>query len=758
MKKSNPPRLTSSRSPTLVSGEAAPWAHDAALEEAAGFGLWQYDVPSGRLSLSAMAARYLDVPEGPAKSLDEQLVHVVAGDLAQLLPCSKVLPSTPVQAELRVISETQGMRWLRWATLPLDPGTPGQLRGVVQDITELKHAQVRERLGFELTEFLIGSHSLGSAILSVIQLVCRNLGWEWGAYWALEPGSEGEPQLACHQFWHHPEHDMQAFTQASQALKMHPGEGLVGQVWQSGQGRWIDDMAGDPRFLRRASARENRLWSGYVFPVTYVTGDGSEHRPGVLEFFSSLSRQPDALLPKLATTIGALLAQTAQKLEQQATVLLLSQVDGLTGLTNRRHFYEVLGATCRHAEAQGQGFALMFIDLDRFKPINDAFGHDAGNTVLREFGHRLQQLAPVGAVAGRLGGDEFALLLPAAPSQHYAEVAELVRQAARRPMLHEGVELSLTASVGISLFPENGSTPPELLRSADAAMYRIKQNGRDGCDFFSEANPHALAEQQTHLMQRLQMAQDLHQALRRQELFLVYQPIFDLAHGGAHAIEALIRWRRPDGQLVPPDVFIALAEETHLIVQIGQWVVAQACRDLASLCAAGLPDLKVHVNMAAPEFTREALPQELTTLVQAHGLRPEQLSLELTESLLMKQPEQVMAVMARLRQRGFDISLDDFGKGHSALSLLKDLPISTLKIDRAFVRGLGQRDSERAILATIMDLGRHLGLQVITEGVETDTQLACVRGCGGQLIQGFLLSRPLPLDALRQRLLPDAAG
>jgi len=209
---------------------------------------------------------------------------------------------------------------------------------------------------------------------------------------------------------------------------------------------------------------------------------------------------------------------------------------------------------------------------------------------------------------------------------------------------------------------------------------------------------------------------------------------------------------------VPPDVFIALAEETHLIVQIGQWVVAQACRDLASLCAAGLPQLKVHVNMAAPEFTREALPDELTALVQTHGLRPDQLSLELTESLLMKQPEQVMAVMARLRQRGFDISLDDFGKGHSALSLLKDLPISTLKIDRAFVRELGQRDSERAILATIMDLGRHLGLQVITEGVETTTQLDVVQACGGRLIQGYLLSRPLPLDALRARLLPTAAA
>lgn len=730
-----------------------------ALEAAAGFGQWAH--ADGWLSLSPQAAEFFDAPgrlEGP---LDDGLTHVVVDDLLRLLPRFRSGSGPSWQQDLRVISRSQGLRWLRMTALPPDPAQPALQQGIVQDVTELKHTQMRERLGFELTEFLVGSHSLGSAILNVIQGVCNSLGWDWGAYWALETDPSGQPQLVCHQFWHPSEHDMSAFSQASRQLRLRPGEGLVGRVWQSGQATWVEDMATDPGFVRRASARASHLRSGYIFPVTYQSGDGSDHRPGVLEFYSSLARQPDAQLPQLSGTIGALLAQTAQKLEQQATVLHLSQVDGLTGLANRRHFYEVLGATCRQGEALGQPFGLMFIDLDRFKPINDAFGHDAGNTVLREFAQRLQALAPAGATAGRLGGDEFALLLPGADLQAFAEVAERVRQAARQPMRHEGVELSLSASVGISLFPENGRTPPELLRSADAAMYRIKQNGRDGSDFFSQTSPHALAEQQNVLMQRLQMAQDLHLALQRQELFLHHQPIFDQDSGRLHGTEALVRWRRPDGQLVPPDVFIPLAEEAHLIVQIGQWVAAQACADLATLEAAGLKGLRVHVNMASPEFHRDALPEELLALTRRHGLKPAQLSLELTETLVMEQPAQVTAVMGRLRAAGFEISLDDFGQGHSALSLLKQLPLNTLKIDRSFVRGLaedsgapganGTSASDEAIVRTILDLGRHLGLQVIVEGVETAAQLKRVRACGGQFVQGYLLARPMALGELLQR-------
>jgi EAL domain-containing protein (putative c-di-GMP-specific phosphodiesterase class I) len=240
----------------------------------------------------------------------------------------------------------------------------------------------------------------------------------------------------------------------------------------------------------------------------------------------------------------------------------------------------------------------------------------------------------------------------------------------------------------------------------------------------------------------------LHRALVSNEFFLEYQPIFDRDAEHMVAIEALIRWRKPNGEVVRPDVFIPVAEQSRLIVQIGRWVVTQACHDLARLHRAGFTDLQVNVNMAAPEFVNASLPGELMTVMAACGVAPRHLCLELTEGLVMKQPDKVIPVMAALRQLGFKISLDDFGMGHSSLSRMKKLPISSLKIDRSFVSGLPHDRGDAAIVRTILDLGRHMNLQVIAEGVETDAQLIFLRQFGCSLIQGFLLSRPKTVSDL----------
>ena len=721
-----------------------------ALEEAASFGRWWFEPDSAQLVLSA-AARYLNVSQRHHLRLEDGFVNVVPDDLLRLLSLLSVSAGSAIDCEFRVIDAQNKLHWLRLSSLPGELSNPAILSGILLDVTPRKHAAMRERLGFEMTEFLLGSHTLGDAIGNVIQLICKNLGWDWGAYWALEPSAQGTPRLACKHFWHLPEHNLAAFGADSARLFMAPGEGLVGRVWQQGEPGWVDDMANDPCFLRRSSAQECQLLSGYVFPVTYVSQDGHTHSPGVLEFYSSLSRQPEAQLPILSATIGALIAQMAQRLEQQALILNLAQGDELTGLANRSHFYSQLDQACRAANQSRTPFGLIFIDLDRFKPINDAFGHEAGNVVLRQFARRLRALAPVGACVGRLGGDEFALLVADGTKAQLTALAENVLQAARTPFRYEGIELTVSASIGISLFPDNGESSPELLRSADAAMYRIKHNGRNGCDFFSTKSPHMLAQQQSSLAQRLSIETELHRALYGPELFLMYQPIFDMRTQRMNAVEALIRWKRPDGKLVPPDVFIPIAEQSHLIVQIGKWVAAQACRDLAVLRAAEFENLKVHVNMAASEFMSSTLPEELRTLVAAFDLAPHSLSLELTEGMLMKQPERVIPVMHTLRQLGFEISLDDFGMGHSSLSLLRNLPISSIKIDRSFVRDLPQQSNDRAIVQTIVDLGRHMNLSVIAEGIETGSQLAVLQASGCNLIQGFLLSRPLSLaDLLRK--------
>ena len=726
--------------------------HTSAMEAAAGFGLWWHDPHSGQMLLSTHAAKLLGVQGRHHKNLDETLTHVVPDDVARLVamlsdadaPCSGSI-------EVRVLSAADGMRWLRMSTLPHDPQHPLLVNGMLQDISQVKHAAVRERLGFELTEYLVGSHALGDAIDNAIQLICKNLGWEWGAYWGMEHSGLVQPHLACKNFWHPPDYDLAEFSQASTTLHMRAGEGLVGRVWESGEAQWVESMGNDPRFLRQASARACGLWSGYVFPVTYVSDDGEHHRPGVLEFYSSLSRQPEAQLPKLSKTIGALIAQTAGRLEKEAEIRHMAQVDELTELANRGHFYALLDRRCVRGARANTGFGLMYIDLDRFKPINDAFGHEAGNVVLRGFAARLKQVAPDDALVGRLGGDEFAVLVPCRNDAELAHIAQQILEAARTPFEYEGIELTVSASVGISRFPDNGLTSPELLRSADAAMYRVKQNGRNNSDVFSNSSPNLLAQQQALIAQRLSIETELNHALQDNALFLAYQPIFDISSGRMHGVEALVRWRRQDGSLVPPDLFIPIAEQSHLIVEIDQWVMAQACRDLATLRQAGFAGLKVHVNMAATEFANSALPENLRQLTASLGIDPSSISLELTEGMLMKHPEQVVRVMHDLRKLGFEISLDDFGMGHSSLSMLKNLPISSMKVDRSFVRDLPTQARDRAIVNTIVDLGQHMGLDVIAEGVETQPQLDVLRQTGCTLIQGFLLSRPLSLQDLLLR-------
>ncbi|MFG6416392.1 putative bifunctional diguanylate cyclase/phosphodiesterase [Roseateles sp. DC23W] len=721
-------------------------AIQADLERAAGFGQWWYDPMTGQSLLSAMAREYLEMPGESADGLQGCFGHVFEDDLPELICLwTGALGQRPL--DIRVIGLAHGLRWLRVTPLPPDPARPRWRHGLLQDITDLTHAAVRERLGYALTEFLVGTHTLEDAIINVIQLICRNLGWEWGAYWRME-GGEADGELHCRHFWHPPDRDLEQFSAVSAALGMAPGDGLVGRVWASGNAEWVEDMSADRRFLRRRSANMCGLWSGYVFPVTYVSDDGERHRPGVLEFYSSLSRQPDAQLPKVSATIGALIAQTAQRLETETVIRRLAQVDEMTELDNRGYFYNQLNRHCALQQRQDGRFALIFIDLDRFKPINDAFGHEAGNAVLQEFARRLRAVAPAPARVGRLGGDEFAVLVPDSSGERLAALVDAILAAASRPFAYADVAVSMSASIGVARFPENGLSGPELLRSADAAMYRVKQNGRNGSNVFSTSSPDTLAEQRDRLARRMTMEAELRDALQTGQLSLVYQPIVDIVAGQLHGVEALIRWHKPGGESVPPDVFIPIAEQSDLIIHIGRWVLGQTLHDLSSLQGGPLEGLKVHVNMAASEFTSNALPEMLRAMSMRLGVPAPQVVLELTEGMLMSQPEQVMRVMHRLREIGFEISLDDFGMGHSSLAMLKSLPISSLKIDRSFVRDLASGERDRAIAQTIMDLGQHLQLEVIAEGIEDEAQLAVLQACGCRLGQGYLLGRPLPLDDL----------
>ncbi|WP_297925145.1 GGDEF domain-containing protein [uncultured Agitococcus sp.] len=720
------------------------------VEHLAHFGRWWLHLPSQRLLLSQGASHLLDIAIG-SYNLNDVLEKAIPLDQANF---RDNLLSIQLNAyDCRVLHHLNGLRWLKVTELAVNHDIKS---GVIVDNTSEKLALMRERFSFATSQFLVSAQQIEAAITKVIQLVCENLGWDWGAYWAMEQRHQSEARLNCKYYWHHPQQPLVPFTDNSLALSMGAGEGLVGTVWHTSQPSWVENMENDYGFLRRNSAKLCGLKSGYAFPISYVSSDGTRHSVGVMEFFSFFSRQQEAQLPNLSAMIGALVAQTIQRMEQQESIQQLARIDDLTGIYNRQYFHDVLDRACFKATANQQSFAVLFIDLDRFKPINDGFGHDAGNLVLQEFARRLQNLVGENSIIGRLGGDEFAIL--ARNSQSLPELqilAEQVLLAARTPFYFAGHELTVSASVGVSVFPDNGWTSAELVRSADMAMYKSKQRGRNALTFVSEDSSEDLAKERSLLVQQITIEAELHHALVKQQFFLDYQPIFDFNAVGMRmvAVEALIRWRRANGDIVHPDVFIPIAEQSRLIVQIGRWVFKQACLDLLHLQQSGFKDLQLNVNMAALEFTNPSLPYELNEIAEQCGLAPRYLCLEITEGMIMRQPDKVIGVMRSLRKLGFKISLDDFGVGHSSLTRLKVLPISSLKIDRSFVMGLPDDRGDRAIVRTILDLGKHMHLAVVAEGVETDRQLSYLRQFGCHLIQGYVLSKPLSIKALLQEYL-----
>jgi diguanylate cyclase (GGDEF)-like protein len=610
---------------------------------------------------------------------------------------------------------------------------------------------MREQFSFESTQLMIGTSTLDEAVSKMIALVCTNLGWDCGMYWAVaQSGSEAGRLVLTHYWSGEARSPSDVFEHAGgDRLSIAPREGVVGAVWSSGKARWIEDIATDPEFLYPAYAHKSGIHSGYAFPVAYDSDDGRRHRPGVLIFFSCLSRQRTAQLPKLSAAIGGLIAQTAQRLAQQEDIRSLAQVDALSGLANRRHFHDLLDGACHRAASRQVPLGVLFIDLDRFKPINDGLGHAVGDAVLSQFAQRLAALTPRGAYAGRVGGDEFALFFyPGDGASRMRELVEQVLLAARTRFVVDERELVISASVGVSMYPADGATSAELLRNADTAMYSAKRGGRNGVSFYSDHPSHGDAQSRDALELQLTVEAELMHALAGGHLFLEYQPVFDTTTSKVRAVEALVRWRRPDGSIVAPDVFIPVAEQSHLIVDIGRWVIRQACADLARLHAAGMAELQLNVNMAAREFMNASLPGEISIITRGAGIAPRHLCLELTEGMMMNHPEQVIPVMRALRDHGFRISVDDFGMGYSSLSRLKDLPISSLKVDRSFVRGLPDDHQDRAMVQTIVDIGRNMQLEVIAEGVETEAQLMLLRSLGCTLIQGYLTGRPISLEQL----------
>ena len=437
------------------------------------------------------------------------------------------------------------------------------------------------------------------------------------------------------------------------------------------------------------------------------------------------------------------LAQSLTLANRELTQLALH--DPLTGLPNRVLLADRIGQAMYRVREQGGCFALMFIDLDGFKPVNDAFGHHMGDLLLREVALRLREDLRSQDTLARIGGDEFVLLV------QLAEADDALRLAARQVGLIGRTfrvaehELQISASVGIALYPGNGHSAEELLMNADAAMYHAKGTGKNGYSYYD-------ASMNSNARRQLQLLQDLRIAVEQRQFSLHYQPKFDAANGRPVGAEALLRWVHPTQGLLMPDTFIDLAEKTGLIIAIGEWVLNEACRQMREWYVLGYTDWRIAVNLSALQFCHAGLVQSVATALATHCLPANSLTLEITETTAMSDADASMTVLQQLSDMGVDLSIDDFGTGYSSLMYLKRLPANELKIDRGFVRDLEHDSDDAAIVSAIVALGQALGLRIVAEGVETDVQQSFLTRLGCDSLQGYLLGHPLPAERFLQNI------
>jgi diguanylate cyclase (GGDEF)-like protein/PAS domain S-box-containing protein len=469
----------------------------------------------------------------------------------------------------------------------------------------------------------------------------------------------------------------------------------------------------------------------------YWQGEISErHKRGVsIPVFLSISVVLDEQ-GRIVNYIG-INRDISQHKEAEAHIHQLAYYDALTALPNRFLFDDRIEQAINHAQREEHTFALMFLDLDRFKNINDSLGHRVGDSVLIETANRLKKIQRREDTVSRLGGDEFILLLPGTDSDGAAHVAKNIIRTLSEPYHISQHELLITPSIGICLYPNDGDNAETLIQNADSAMYRAKQDGRSVFRFFTQE-----MYQRANLVLKLENA--LHNALPRKEFFLHYQPQIDMLTGNVVGCEALLRWRHPEYGMVSPADFIPIAEDSGQILSIGEWVMETAMQQVKLWQREGLPLLPVSVNLSAVQFRQANLIEKITRILQQNELPPEYLELELTEGITMENPAIAINIMNQLNQCGVKLSIDDFGTGYSSLSYLKRLNIHRLKIDQSFIRDIAVDIEDEEIVKTIIALAKSLNLETVAEGVETTEQMGLLKAETCDVIQGYYFSKPLP--------------
>ncbi len=532
----------------------------------------------------------------------------------------------------------------------------------------------------------------------------------------------------------------------------HPeGRGLAGRAFRSRRACFSNDYLaenGTEAFHARAIADGSR--SGGSFPLL-VGGK-------VVGIMLFISAEKNTFTPEFVELLQRMTANVSFALENfdradeksraDERIEYLASHDSLTGLPNREMFSGLLRHSIETAQRHARKLAVLFIDLDRFKVINDSLGHDAGDMLLVEVSHRLRGALRASDVVARLGGDEFVVVLEEATERHDVErIAGDLLAVLSQPLQLSGHECHTTASIGIAMYPADGDDAQALTKNADMAMYLAKEDGKNGFRFFSR-------DVKVQSIERLTLEAALRRALEREQFSLHYQPKIDMTSGQITGVEALLRWEHPDLGNVSPMQFIPLAEEIGLIVPIGRWVLKEACAQNMAWQRRGLRPVSMAVNLSPRQFADAHLLRDVDEALLASGMSPVLLQLEVTESMVMRNVARAIRVLDAIQSRGIRLAIDDFGTGYSSMSLMKQFPIDTIKIDRSFVRDLAEDPEDQAIAQAIISMGKALGMTVVAEGVETSEQQEFLRSHACDEMQGYLFSRPLPARDLAELLRP----
>ena len=633
--------------------------------------------------------------------------------------------------EERAVVDKGSERWLMTSKVPLRNkygATIGTV-GVSRDITDRKRAE-RLLLGqARLLEMIAKSISLTDFFNELLALIESHLSGIVGSVLLL---SEDGTRLLTGAA---PGLD-KAYCEAIHGIAIGPKVGSCGTAAFRGEPVFVADILSDP------------LWEDYaelVRPFSYRSCWSMPIRSyqgrvlGTFALYSGTVSVPSEEQRELISMAAHLAGIAIERQKSEERIHFMAHHDALTGLPNRVLFDERVAKALDRARSNGQWVSLAFLDLDNFKLINDSLGHKAGDELLQVVARRMLSCVRKSDMVVRVGGDEFILLLTDLPAENGIIVPRLeeIRRTIAAPLTLAGRSLQVSCSMGVVCFPKHGSTPEELLANADAAMYRAKEVGRNNLQIFD-------AEMAATAHEKLRRYEELREAIGREEFVLHFQPQMNLATGRIFAAESLLRWQHPQLGIVPPGDFIPLAEETGLIVDIGDWVLNAACRQNKAWQDAGLPPIVISVNVSARQFRERDWVSRVALALRESGLEARYLELELTESLIMQDVQQAIATMHELEALGVQLAIDDFGTGYSSLSALKRFPVKRLKIDRSFVMDIPADEDDKAITSAIISLAQELGMQVIAEGVETEAQVAFLRDNGCNEIQGYFVSRPVP--------------